>query len=222
MRLLRETEKLLKPLRFTQMPFELGAIDRGSTLVCAPGDRRMEWMSACCGDHVMRAGVHYAEFTITQRTGTPELGVVDADFDPTTYDRAYNAGTMFWAAENAAGDFDEPPHYTPSPGADMVPDMYEDGDVVGLLLDLSAGSLVVYLNGQRKGVKVASGIEGPVKWAADISTPDEELVEEGYEYLAVGDSSSSVRIESRPVPTPPSAEVLAAEAALVATGSDSD
>ena len=65
MRLLREAESLLKPLHFTQMGDGLHAIDAGSTIVCGPESPGM-WRSACCGGHVMRAGVHYAEFEVNE------------------------------------------------------------------------------------------------------------------------------------------------------------
>ena len=42
----------------------------------------------------------------------------------------------------------------------------------GLLLDLDAATLTVWINGERKGVMVRPGmvarLEGPVRWAVDL------------------------------------------------------
>ena len=55
----------------------------------------------------------------------------------------------------------------------------EQGSVVGLLLDLGQRTLSLYLNGARRGVMVAPGMEnwvgkavaplaGPLRWAVDV------------------------------------------------------
>ena len=45
-------------------------------------------------------------------------------------------------------------------------------DVVGLLLDLDAGSLTVFKNRSRLlGVMVAEGLSGPLCWAALLPPP---------------------------------------------------
>ena len=50
----------------------------------------------------------------------------------------------------------------------------EEGDVVGLLLDLGQRTLSVYLNGARRGVMVAPGMKmvaplaGPLRWAVEV------------------------------------------------------
>jgi hypothetical protein len=78
------------------------------------------------------------------------------------------------------------------------------GDVVGLLLDLGQRTLSVYLNGARRGVMVAPGMKkvfgeavvslaGPLRWAVDVF------------------DGASVHIQRRPAPGPvPSAEEVAA------------
>ena len=50
----------------------------------------------------------------------------------------------------------------------------------GLLLDLDAATLTVWINGERKGVMVRPGmtaegqpvgrLEGPLRWAVDVAT----------------------------------------------------
>jgi hypothetical protein len=69
------------------------------------------------------------------------------------------------------------------------------GQNVGLLLDLDAGSLAVYLDGARLGLMVPSGLHGPLVWAVDIcgcamGTPP------------LWRTSTSVRIASPPGPVP--------------------
>ena len=213
MRLLREAESLLKPLHFTQMGDGLHAIDAGSTIVCGPESPGM-WRSACCGGHVMRAGVHYAEFEVNEpgdSYGTPVMGVVGADYSPAHDGQAHDYGTygMYWRAQY--GDAGQ----TFATGT--ISEQYQPGDVVGLLLDMTEGSLVLYLNGERKGViggAVAGKISGPVKWAIDQVTPEAEQVAEcGYPFHSVHENASSIRIVAKPVPAPPTAAVLAAEAA---------
>ena len=60
----------------------------------------------------------------------------------------------------------------------------EQGDRIGMLLDLDQGSMAVWKNDQHLGVMQAEGLSGPLCWAI-------ELYREG-----------SVRIESAPLPGP--------------------
>ena len=125
-----------------------------------------------CGDAVMRAGRHFAEFTITQNTGTPVIGVVPADFDPTDGGEAQDQcpSAVYWAADSAAyiSEWDDQADIGRKLRFNPPPD-YADGTVAGLLLDLTVGSLVLYLDGERAGVLIGRGIEGPVKWVIDIT-----------------------------------------------------
>ena len=217
MRLLREAEVLLKPLRFTQTGEGLHAIDEGTTIVCGPESPGGVWRSACCDDHVMRAGVHYAEFEVNEPPdqNTPVIGVVGANFSPASNGQAsdHAACGMYWRAQfGSAGEMF---------ATGTVSEHYQPGDVVGLLLDMTAGSLVLYLNGERKAMIVGgdvdvagSRITGPVKWAVDQPTPEaDQVADRGYSFHSIHDDASSIRIATRPVPAPPTAEVLAAEAA---------
>ena len=64
---------------------------------------------------------------------------------------------------------------------------------VGLLLDLDQGSMTVYMNDERLGVMVSSGLSGPFCWA-----------------VALTDCGDGAGIESAPLPaSPPTAEELA-------------
>ena len=68
----------------------------------------------------------------------------------------------------------------------------EEGDRIGMLLDLDQGCMTLWKNGEKLGVMQAEGLTGPLCWAVDVSV------------------SYSVRIESTPAPESPTAEELAA------------
>ena len=44
--------------------------------------------------------------------------------------------------------------------------MEEQGDRIGMLLDLDQGSMTVWKNGVKLGVMQAGGLRGPLCWAA--------------------------------------------------------
>ena len=199
-------------------------------------------MSAVCGDAIMRAGTFYAEFTIRQSTlpepphfqsTPPAFGIVAADYDASGlgghnmmapgpdeaggYDpgAAANAFATWWIADSPAvraRGWDMDP-IAQRPFGFEVPEQYENGDRVGLLLDLTAGSLALHFNGERKGMLIPRGIAGPVKWAVEMITPGPDEVE-GYDYMVAGGNCTAVRVGSMAVPPPPAADVLAAEEAL--------
>ena len=72
-------------------------------------------------------------------------------------------------------------------------DAREQGDRIGMLLDLDQGSMTVWKNDTKLGVMQAEGLRGPLCWAA-----------------ALLDTGESVRIESAPAPASPTEEELAA------------
>ena len=59
----------------------------------------------------------------------------------------------------------------------------EQGDRIGMLLDLDQGSMSIWKNGERLGVMQAEGLTGPLCWAA-----------------LMGNQGDSARIESAPIP----------------------
>ena len=72
----------------------------------------------------------------------------------------------------------------------------EDGDRIGMLLDLDQGSMTVWKNDERLGVMVPDGLTGPLCWA-----------------VLVFEAGNSVRIESAPAPESPTEKELAAATA---------
>jgi len=69
----------------------------------------------------------------------------------------------------------------------------QQGDRIGMLLDLDQGSMTLYKNDIRLGVMQAEGLSGPLCWSA----------------LLYGEGASA-RIESAPAPSSPTEEELAA------------
>lgn len=154
--------------------------------------------SAVCAGVDLRAGTHFLEFVwIAGRSPTgqnvapvpsqhvaQQLGLDDRDdeddpflagvcsptFDPTGGDMASNdqTATLFSArtgrlrqyrdnSMDGVSEFDWPGRQCA-----MI------GDKIGLLLDLDAGSLAVYRNGERCGLMVRSGLIPPLRWCVDL------------------------------------------------------
>ena len=111
-------------------------------------------------------------------------------------------------AEEEADAFDEDGHCFYSTGdgfrhpAEGDADEWEgrqlaqdQGDRIGMLLDLDQGSMTVWKNGVKLGVMVAKGLNGPLCWAVVL------------------DNGESARIASAPAPASPTeAELVAAKA----------
>ena len=143
----------------------------------------------------MRRGRHYATFTLRTLGGTM-LGVVGAGFDPTTGAEAYGSaqGWLLDATHGILAHAGCPSRWEGQPQRNSL----KEGDVVvwapvhpapstvrrltalsvvqGLLLDLDAATLTVWVNGERKGVMVRPGmtnqhgepvgpLEGSLRWA---------------------------------------------------------
>ena len=79
----------------------------------------------------------------------------------------------------------------------------EEGDRIGMLLDLDQGTMTVYLNDERLGV-MATGLSGEYCWAVTMYR------------------GSSARIAAAPAPASPTAEELAQAAAYIAAHADDD
>ena len=80
----------------------------------------------------------------------------------------------------------------------------EQGDRIGMLLDLDQGTMTVYKNDERLGV-MATGLSGEYSWAVTLYKQD-----------------SSARMESAPAPASPTVEELAQAVAYIAAHADDD
>ena len=145
---------------------------------------------------VMQVGRHYAQFTALTPFPNITFGVIRTDWDAEEDFDAYRVpGHCFYVT-------DEGSHY---PGGHDWQGMQaaEEGDRIGLLLDLDQGSMTVYKNDERLGVMVTSGLIGPYCWAAELH-----------------DEGDSVRIERADAPASPTPEELARAVAYLADDDD--
>lgn len=150
----------------------------GDTVSIARGVR-MEG-TAMCKEPRMRSGKHYAEFTLV-KTDKCTIGVVRSDFDAertklacsTADGWGYYArvGSMHHNSLRAMGK------WTGQKSA-------REGNVIGLLLDCTRGSLTVYHNGVKTGDLVRSGL------------PSDSLC-----WMVQLTDGAEVRIEKKEVPT---------------------
>ena len=105
---------------------------------------------------VMRAGRHYAQFTLVG--GYMLFGVIRPGWDVEGGEVAHTVdGHCFYYTGNG----------TRYPGRREWGGMQtarEDGDRIGMLLDLDQGSMTVYKNDERLGV-MAIGLSGEYSWA---------------------------------------------------------
>lgn len=207
--LLWELERLCLRLSFSRERADnaISMSDNGSeaALVLHQHDR-YRWRTAP-SDVTMRAGRHYAVFTILD-AGHPHVeqrfGVVRPSWSAATGGAAEEA--EYWCYDAREGSYSRP---TSDTGAAAAADADDDGsddstggstwsitglrwenqqaavinDRVGLLLDLDEGSMTVFKNDERLGVMVESGLSGEYCWAAGL-----------YE------SGDRFRVESQPVP----------------------
>ena len=102
------------------------------------------------------------------------LGVVGAEFDPEAGDARGLAGGVFF--ETAEGQKVQDGLAVPWQGWRKKKGVRQ-GDVVGLLLDIEAGTLAVYVNGERCRSLMATGLEGPLRWAVAVAEGTQLSVE---------------------------------------------
>ena len=76
----------------------------------------------------------------------------------------------------------------------------EQGDHIGVLLDLDQGSMTVWKNDEKLGVMVAEGLSGPLCWAVSLA----------YMYQDTDIGHTSAHIEPALVPPSPTEEELVA------------
>jgi hypothetical protein len=126
---------------------------------------------------VMRAGHHYAQFTVM--SGYMNFGVIRPGWDVEGGKQAHNVdGHCFYCTGNGhcfPGNHDWEGRQSAN----------EEGDRIGMLLDLDQGTMTVYKNDERLGV-MATGLSGEYSWAVSL--------------LWQGDS---VRIGADEAPAPP-------------------
>ncbi|EJK48846.1 hypothetical protein THAOC_32325 [Thalassiosira oceanica] len=146
--------------------------------------------SAICGNHVMRAGKHWATFVFDFRKdfGDHSVGVIRPlpGWDQRTSENFHPANSRYWADRTARweGDVDFCHFYLSGEGECYYSNFnWEEGhgntksiwegvddydcrnEKLGLLLDLDIGTLSVYQNGQKLGT-LKDGLAGVYCWIA--------------------------------------------------------
>ena len=124
---------------------------------------------------VMRSGRHFVQFTVLEGT-LIMLGVIRPGWDVEEGMRAHLVdGHCF----NHTGDGRRYPGNHDWKGKQPA----EQGDRIGMLLDLDQGSMTVWKNDVKLGVMMAEGLSGPLCWA-----------------ILLYRQGTSARIESAPLP----------------------
>ena len=135
---------------------------------------------AAASKTVTRSGRHFAQFTVVNCPGGMMFGVIRLGCDVEGGAGAYTVhGHCFY---NMRDGKRYPGNIQGRDGWFGRQDAMEQGDRVGMLLDLDQGSMTVWKNDVKLGVMVAEGLSGPFCWAVDLFR------------------SSSARIESAALP----------------------
>ena len=151
---------------------------------------------AAASKAVMRAGRHYVQFTMASG-GDMFFGVIRPGWDVEGGQGArYVDGHCFYGTYFGH-------HFPGAHDWEGMQTTEEDGDRIGMLLDLDQGTMTVYKNDERLGV-MATGLSGSYSWAVSL-----------YKY-------SSARIESVPPPASPTAEQVAQALAYEAEHENTD
>ena len=125
---------------------------------------------------VMANGVHFAEFTLhsflPDNLSPLMLGVARHTFDPRAQQSAARTSSG-WSYEATTGKLLHDDRWYGWPGQVRA----QPGERIGLLLDLTAGSLTLYREGRLQGVLVSSGLAGlgPLCWSAELWGGGQEL-----------------------------------------------
>ena len=154
-------------LTFSRAQPGLIMLDRGAQ-VRHPGwscNRAIFRSSAIAADSPMASGRHAVQMTLERyQGGRMVLGVVDPSFDPSSgWATATEKGWGYSARTGFLSHSGERLEWATGQRQPLA-----EGDVLGLLLDLDAGSLTAYRNGVRLGELVNSGLSGPMCWAVDL------------------------------------------------------
>ena len=132
----------------------------------ATGAGELGEQSALKSPNVMCAGRHFAQFTLVNLKDSAFLGVSD--------ELHVHGGT-----DGSTTTFYAPTQGSSFPGGKDWTGMQtaEEGDRIGLLLDIDQGSLTVYKNDTRLGTVVGSRLRGCYKWAVGVESGESVRIE---------------------------------------------
>jgi hypothetical protein len=139
---------------------------------------------AAASKAVMRAGRHYVQFTVVHHS-IMYFGVIRPGWDVEGGESAQHVdGHCFYTTYSGL-------RYPGSHSWEGMQNATEDGDRIGLLLDLDQGTMTVYKNDERLGV-MATDLSGEYCWA-----------------VSLWNQGDSMRIEAAATPASPMVEELA-------------
>ena len=177
--LMHEVGVLRLPLAFGRSHAGITLSENGAVATMSVDD----WMTrAAASTAVMRSGRHFAQFTVVVGNNMM-FGVIRPGWDVEGGADAYNVdGHSFYGTYSGN-------RYPGNHGWEGMQGARDQGDRIGMLLDLDQGSMSIWKNGERLGVMQAEGLTGPLCWAALVAL-----------------QSDSARIESAPIPAAPAGE----------------
>eukprot|EP01044_Picomonas_judraskeda_P000351 COSAG03_NODE_15_length_22165_cov_72.809934_20_plen_320_part_00 len=171
--LMREVELLRGPVVFTRAHPSYSVAQCGTLVKLRVDNAGEHWRAAATGP-VLRAGQHCAQFTVVDGDSM-HFGVIRPDWD--VVDGADSSGQDAAAVEghcfyNSFTGFLLPGYrrWQNEAEADSVSQYANEGDCIGLVLDIDQGSMSVYKNDMRLGVMVASGLTGEYCWAVSLGS----------------------------------------------------
>ena len=178
--LMHEVELLRVPLGFGRAHVDV-TLSAGEAV--ATRGAGVGWRTAA-SKVVMRSGRHFAQFTLLEGDGDRVFGVIRPGWDVEGAEGACDVdGHSFYYAYNGYRQPDDSRW-------EGMQDAREQGDRIGVLLDLDRGSTTVWKNGVRLGVLQVPPVlseehpSGPLCWAVEM-----------------GAGGASVQIDSARAPT---------------------
>jgi hypothetical protein len=135
------------------------------------------YLTAASGAVMKGAEQHCVEITVLKRIDGLRCGVIRPEFDVRNAEQACDAEEHCFYDTRRGYSYPGPNSWDGCQGAG-------DGDRIGLLLDLKAGSLTVYKNDARLGMITSAGLKGEYCWA-----------------ICMYGQGSRVRIEAKPLPS---------------------
>jgi hypothetical protein len=154
------------PLAFTALSQEHYAVSEDGALLTTIGDPG--YHPALCHERVMNSGQSCAEVTVVHEGTEMMIGVGRPTLDPDTENADDTA--HFWGIYSKGGRLF---HNRGSQDWQGQQD-YGTGDVLRLLLDSDAGTLIVKKNGTLLGMAVTSGLTGDLCWAVSMYADENE------------------------------------------------
>ena len=174
---LRRMHEIGSPLAFTRS-HELVALSEGGGVATKAGHGDYTFRVAATAVPMVGGGRYHATFTVLKYVGYTLFGLIRPGFFVEGGAFAHDVeGHMFYSTGSG--------RRSPGPIETTAWEGMEDadeGDTIGLLLDLDEGTLSVYKNGERLGV-MARELKGEYVWACSM-----------------GSEGDSCRIASAPMP----------------------